>query len=67
VGSVDPADLLDSHDVAEVLGLSTYKSVATYRARYADFPGPVIDKGPGRCLLWRRQDVKAWAESRRRP
>lgn len=64
MGALDPDDLLDSHDVAAVLGLSTHKSVATYRRRYPDFPSPVIEKGPGRCLLWNRQDVEAWKAAR---
>jgi predicted DNA-binding transcriptional regulator AlpA len=59
--SVDPADLLDSHGVAEMLGLSSHRSVSTYRLRYADFPTPVVDMGAGRCLLWLRADIEAWA------
>jgi predicted DNA-binding transcriptional regulator AlpA len=59
--SVDPADLLDSHGVAELLGLSSHRSVSTYRLRYDDFPPPVVDMGAGRCLLWLRADIEAWA------
>jgi hypothetical protein len=59
--SVDPADLLDSHGVAEMLGLSSHRSVSTYRLRYDDFPAPVVDMGAGRCLLWLRADIEAWA------
>jgi predicted DNA-binding transcriptional regulator AlpA len=59
--SVDPADLLDSHGVAELLGLSSHRSVSTYRLRYDDFPAPVVDMGAGRCLLWLRADIEAWA------
>jgi hypothetical protein len=61
---VDPADLVDSHGVAEVLGLSSHRSVSTYRARYDDFPAPVVDMGEGRCLLWLRADIEAWAARR---
>lgn len=61
---VEPDDLLDSHDVAELLGLSSHRSVSTYRARHEDFPRPLIDKGAGRCLLWLRADVEKWARSR---
>lgn len=57
---VDPADLIDAQTVAEILGLSQRSSVATYRKRYPDFPAPVVDMGSGRCLLWLRDEVKAW-------
>lgn len=62
---IETADLADSHLIAEMLGLSSARSVSTYRARYDDFPAPVVDMGAGRCLLWMRADVEAWAESRR--
>jgi hypothetical protein len=55
------ADLLDSHGAAEMLGLSSHRSVSTYRLRYDDFPAPVVDMGAGRCLLWLRADIEAWA------
>lgn len=58
---VDTEDLLDSHDVAELLGLRSNRAVSTYRGRYRDFPAPVIEKGTGRCVLWLRSDVAAWA------
>lgn len=61
---IEPDELLDSHDVAELLGLSSHRSVSTYRRRHDDFPEPIIEKGAGRCLLWRRADVEAWAGSR---
>ena len=61
---IDPADLIDSHGVAEVLGLAQRSSVATYRARHADFPTPVVDMGVGRCLLWVRGDIEAWQAAR---
>lgn len=64
--TVDPADLLDSHDVADLLGLTSHRAVSTYRARYDDFPTPVIEKGRGRCVLWLRSDVEAWLEARGR-
>lgn len=62
--AIDPDDLLDSHDVAQVLGLSSHRAVSTYRGRYEDFPAPIIEKGAGRCVLWRRQDVLDWRERR---
>ena len=56
---VDPAELLDIREVAAIIGLDNPNGVSVYRRRYPDFPTPVVDKG--RCLLWRRQDVEAWA------
>jgi predicted DNA-binding transcriptional regulator AlpA len=61
VEKVDPADLLDSAEVAELLGLSSRKVVMIYARRYPDFPRPAVDKA--RCTLWRRSDVIAWARS----
>ena len=63
---IDPGDLLDSHDVAALLGLGSPRAVSVYRSRYDDFPAPLIEKGTGRCVLWRRQDVEAWARGRGR-
>lgn len=59
-------DLIDSHEVAEILGLASHRAVSTYRARYATFPAPVVEKGTGRCLLWLRSDVETWAKARAR-
>jgi len=58
---VDLDDLMSAAEVAVVLGLSNYRSVHVYRSRYSDFPAPVVDKG--RCLLWLRADVEAWARA----
>lgn len=60
---IDPADLLDAGEVAELLGLARRQAISTYRSRYADFPPPVIDKNSGKCALWRRQDIEAWART----
>jgi hypothetical protein len=62
---VNPADLVDSHDVAVMLGLSSHRSVSTYRHRHDDFPAPIVEKGAGRCLLWLRADIEEWAAARR--
>lgn len=59
--NVDPKALIDSHTVAELLNLSSRGAVAVYRKRYHDFPPPVVDMGAGRCLLWLRADIEAWA------
>ncbi len=59
--TVDLDDLIDTADVAELVGLTSPTSVATYRQRYEDFPPPVWASRGGRCLLWLRTDVEAWA------
>ena len=62
---IDPDDLIDTHDIAVLLGLSSPRAVSVYRSRYGDFPPPLVDRGTGRCLLWLRADVEAWATGRR--
>jgi hypothetical protein len=61
VEQVDPADLLDSAEVAELLRLASRKVVMVYAKRYADFPAPAVDKA--RCTLWRRGDIEHWARA----
>ena len=61
---VDPNDLLDSNEVAELLGLSSSTAVSTYRRRYADFPDPVLVKGSGKCVLWDRRTIELWIARR---
>jgi predicted DNA-binding transcriptional regulator AlpA len=63
---VDLDDLIDAAGVAALLGLSQRNSVRIYRARYDDFPKPVVNLGKGRCLLWLRSEVDAWARARGR-
>lgn len=58
---VDTNDLIDSHEVADLLRLASHRSVSTYRGRYPDFPEPVIEKSGGRCVLWLRGEIDAWA------
>jgi predicted DNA-binding transcriptional regulator AlpA len=60
---IDPADLIDAHEVAAIIGVNRGSNVSLYRKRYADFPDPVIEKG--RCLLWHRPAIEAWAAGRR--
>jgi predicted DNA-binding transcriptional regulator AlpA len=62
---VDTDDLVDSTEVAEILGLSSARAVSVYRARYDDFPKPVVTKAGGRLLLWQRREVHLWGASRR--
>lgn len=61
---IDPIDLLDPSEVAELIGLGNPGGVSVYRRRYPDFPAPVVEKG--RCVLWRRQEVEQWARHRTR-
>jgi predicted DNA-binding transcriptional regulator AlpA len=63
---VDVDDLIDSRAVAELLGLAQLNTVSGYQRRYAEMPRPVVDMGRGRCKLWLRSEVKAWAKSRER-
>jgi predicted DNA-binding transcriptional regulator AlpA len=62
VPKIDPDELVDAAEIAPLIGLENPKGVHVYRRRYADFPEPVIDKG--RCVLWRRVDVRSWAQQR---
>jgi predicted DNA-binding transcriptional regulator AlpA len=61
---VDPADLIDAHIVAELLGLKRSTSVAVYKSRYSDFPAPAVNMGKGRCILWLRRDIERWRAGR---
>jgi predicted DNA-binding transcriptional regulator AlpA len=60
---IDPDDLIDTTAIAELLGLASHRVVSVLRSRHEDFPDPTVDMGRGRCLLWLRQDVEAWARS----
>ena len=60
---VDIDDLIDAGQVAALLGLSRRGAVSTYRSRYPEFPQPVRTSEGGRCLLWLRQDIEAWARA----
>ncbi len=60
---IDPDELLDAGEVAEILGLSHKTAVTTYRGRYSDFPEPVLVKASGKCVLWLRADVEAWRQA----
>ena len=64
---VDPLDLLDASEVAALLGLARREAVSTYRARYEDLPEPLIAKNSGKCLLWHRADIEAWARKKAAP
>lgn len=59
---VDLNDLVDAHEVAELLGLASANSVRVYRSQYPDFPRPVFPRGPvrGKPMYWYRPDVVRW-------
>ncbi len=59
---VDLDDLVDAHEVAELLGVSHANSVYLYQRRYADMPRPVLEHGPRRAKLWLRSEVQDWIQ-----
>jgi predicted DNA-binding transcriptional regulator AlpA len=59
---INPEDLIDAHEVADILGLASNRAVSTYRQRYEDFPEPIIVKGSGKCVLWLRSDIRMWVD-----
>ena len=54
---VDVDDLIDTQDVARILGLAHRNTVSEYQARYEDMPRPVINLGHGRSKLWIRREI----------
>ena len=60
---VDVDDLVDASTVASILGLSNPNGVSVYQRRYDDFPRPLVSQG--RCRLWLRQEIEAWAAKRK--
>ncbi len=62
--TVRTEDLIDAHDVAEILGLSHPNSVSTYLKRYDDMPRPVLELGRGRPRLWLRPEIERWGQER---
>jgi glutathione-regulated potassium-efflux system ancillary protein KefG len=59
---VDVDDLIDTRDVARLLGLAHRNTVSEYQARYDDMPRPVVDLGRGRSKLWLRPELERWAK-----
>jgi predicted DNA-binding transcriptional regulator AlpA len=57
-------DLIDSNDVAEILGLSSPRAVHVYMSRYPEMPRPVVDRGANRAKLWLREEINAWKRTR---
>src|SRR5215469_3307362 len=61
--NIDPDDLIDTSNVAKILGLANRTSVSVYQRRYPAMPRPVVDLGRGRTKLWSRKAVASWALS----
>lgn len=61
---VDVDDLIDAHEVAAILGLSSPRAVSVYASR--GLPEPIIDRGSKTTKLWLRQDIEEWKSSRSR-
>jgi predicted DNA-binding transcriptional regulator AlpA len=64
VPKVDTNDLIDAHEVAEILGLSQRNSVSLYQRRYPEMPRPVVKRGGGRTKLWLRSEIARWNNER---
>ncbi len=62
---VNTEELIDSRELASILGLSHANSVSLYQRRYADMPRPVVDLGNGRPRLWLRNEILDWLDRRR--
>lgn len=57
---VDVDDLVDAHEVAEMLGLAQPNSVHLYQRRYPEMPRPIVDRGSRRAKLWLKSEVQDW-------
>lgn len=62
--TVDLDELIDAEGVAYLLGLAQRNTVSLYQRRYPDMPRPVVDLGQGRCKMWLKPEVEAWASGR---
>jgi glutathione-regulated potassium-efflux system ancillary protein KefG len=61
---VNTEQLIDSRQLADLIGLSHPNSVSLYQRRYPDMPRPIVDLGRGRPRLWLKPDVVDWLSSR---
>ncbi len=57
-------ELIDSRELAAMLGLTHANSVSLYQRRYPDMPRPVIDLGSGRPRLWHKPAIEVWLTER---
>jgi glutathione-regulated potassium-efflux system ancillary protein KefG len=58
---VEVNDLIDAHEVAELVGLTNKRAVSVYQRRYPEMPRPIVDRGDKRVKLWLRSEVAEWA------
>ncbi len=63
---VDVDDLIDTQEVATLLGLAHRNTVSEYQARYEDMPRPVVNRRGGRLKLWLRPELERWADRHRK-
>jgi predicted DNA-binding transcriptional regulator AlpA len=61
---VNTDDLIDSRQLATMLGLTHANSVSLYQRRYRSMPRPVVDLGKGRPRLWLRPAIEEWLAER---
>jgi glutathione-regulated potassium-efflux system ancillary protein KefG len=61
---VEVDDLIDAHEVAEILGLTNKRAVSVYQRRYPEMPRPIVDRGHKRAKLWLQSEVMEWASRR---
>ena len=66
VPNIEADDLIDASEVAPIIGVASSNAVSVYRSRYLDFPAPFVEKSSGKCVLWLRTDIIAWAAGRQR-
>jgi hypothetical protein len=62
----DPATQVAKAVADRRIGFKGRRHVSKVRFRHDDFPEPVVTSDAGRCLLWKRQDIEAWAKRRNR-
>jgi glutathione-regulated potassium-efflux system ancillary protein KefG len=65
VTKVDLDELIDSNEVAALLGVASRQVVIVYTQRYKNFPKPVLNRA--RFKLWLRSDIERWNRARDRP
>lgn len=54
-------DLIDADMLADMLGLTSHRSVSALRSQGTPLPAPVAHIG--RSPIWHRDDVTRWAEA----
>ena len=57
--------LIDTSEVAEILGLTDPRGVYVYQDRYQDMPRPIVDRGKNKVKLWYKPEIVDWHNGRR--